>query len=101
MEDALVDHIVHLSLQVMLLNSVRCVDHSSTRSSRSNTTSGNNYSKHLGTRSFYCDHEISILVHIDSYRLNSLLIMEIMAIHSWKSQYISVWFLVMIYCVIC
>jgi hypothetical protein len=28
--------------------------------------------------------------------------MEIMAIHSWKSQYISVWFLVIvIYCVIC
>jgi hypothetical protein len=54
-------------------------------------------------------HEISIIVTsiltvLTVFRrkldLCSLLIVEIMAIHSWKSQYISVWFLV-IYCVIC
>jgi hypothetical protein len=58
----------------------------------------------------YWDHEISIIVTsiltvLAVFRrklsLNSLLIMEIMVIHSWKSQYISVWFLVMICCVIC
>jgi hypothetical protein len=32
--------------------------------------------------------------------LSCLLIMEIMTIHSWKSQYISVWVMVMICCVI-
>jgi hypothetical protein len=59
------------------------------------------------------DHEISIIVTsiltvltVFRRKLNSssLLIMEIMAshvIHSWKSQCISVWFLVMIYRVIC
>jgi hypothetical protein len=62
----------------------------------------------------FWDHEISIIVAsiltvtvLTVFRRkllvkNSLLIMEIMAIHSWKSQYIkSVWFWVMIYCVIC
>jgi hypothetical protein len=57
----------------------------------------------------YWDHEISIIVTsiltiLTVFRrkldLGSLLIMEIRAIHSWKSQYISVWFLVIIYCVI-
>jgi hypothetical protein len=58
------------------------------------------------------DHEISVIVTSilavltvfqRTLSLSSLLIMEIMAIHSWKSQYIhvSVWFWVMIYCVIC
>jgi hypothetical protein len=58
----------------------------------------------------FWDHEISIIVTsihtvLTVFRrkldLSSLLIMEIVTIHSWKSQYISVWFSVMIYCVIC